>query len=212
VHFWTAKEKLDITSLFDGDVNLILMGGRVRSSYHPDFLAMSRRGLEGLLRKLVKQQCPEIQFVCGTVFAIVTSSDKKRVQQIKYRTRDNSGLTEVVMEVNLLVDCTGATSAGQKWLKNAGYPEIPKIVYWPFIHYATTLFPTTKELRDSPWPFGATCRLGAASCTALSIPGPNGPCLIADTLDPDRPDHKHGMYVMRNEGEKCTFCRRGQLL
>jgi hypothetical protein len=182
------------------------MGGRVRSSYHPDFLAMSRRGLEGLLRRLVKQQCSEIQFICGTVFAIVTSSDKKSVQQIKYRTRDNSGLTEVVMDVNFLVDCTGATSAGQRWLKSAGCPEIPKIVYWPFVHYASILFQTTEAFRDSPWPFGATCKARLLSrSTALSVTGPNGPCLIADTIDPDRPDRKHGIFVMRNEGEQCML-------
>ncbi|PAV19108.1 hypothetical protein PNOK_0595200 [Pyrrhoderma noxium] len=81
---------------------------------------LSREALERLLRKLVLGNSPSIRWLAGTAKGLEVSKDNlDRVTGVEVRLPDN---TEKVIPATLVVDCTGSTQAGLKWLKRIGSP------------------------------------------------------------------------------------------
>ncbi|GAV99174.1 hypothetical protein LENED_000613 [Lentinula edodes] len=93
-------------------------------SYHghlPETLVSSRAGLETLLRRLVlgRGNYRNIVQIAGTVIGLSPhSDDPSRIGRVKIR-RTDSQIEE--LDANLVIDCTGVTRAGVKWLSQAGY-------------------------------------------------------------------------------------------
>ncbi|KAK0466735.1 uncharacterized protein EV420DRAFT_1635777 [Desarmillaria tabescens] len=87
----------------------------------PDTLTASRRGLETLLRRLVLGgRHKNIRQVIGTVTGVSRSaSNPEYLDRVTIRT------TAGAQEINaaLVIDCTGAASAGMKWLRREGYGQ-----------------------------------------------------------------------------------------
>ncbi|PBK99980.1 hypothetical protein ARMGADRAFT_525668 [Armillaria gallica] len=87
----------------------------------PDSLTASRRGFETLLRRLVLGGCHKnIRQVIGTVTGVSRSaSSPEYIDRVTIRT--TAGAREI--NAALVVDCTGAASAGVKWLRREGYGQ-----------------------------------------------------------------------------------------
>ncbi|PBK68974.1 hypothetical protein ARMSODRAFT_1038412 [Armillaria solidipes] len=87
----------------------------------PDSMTASRRGFETLLRRLVLGGGHKnIRQVIGTVTGISRSaSNPEYLDRVTIRT--TAGTREI--DAALVVDCTGAASAGMKWLRREGYGQ-----------------------------------------------------------------------------------------
>ncbi|KAK0188415.1 hypothetical protein F5146DRAFT_1139933 [Armillaria mellea] len=87
----------------------------------PDTMTASRRGFETLLRRLVLGgRHKNIRQVIGTVTGVSRSTfNPEYIDRVTIRT------TAGAQEINaaLVVDCTGAASAGMKWLRREGYGQ-----------------------------------------------------------------------------------------
>ncbi|KAK0442351.1 hypothetical protein EV421DRAFT_1710715 [Armillaria borealis] len=122
----------------------------------PDTMTGSRRGFETLLRRLVLGgRHKNIRQLIGTVTGVSRSaSNPEYLDRVTIRT------TAGAQEINaaLVVDCTGAASAGMKWLRREGYGQsetypsgkLPfdelKIAYDQKIVYSTVKFRVPPEL------------------------------------------------------------------
>ncbi|KAG6864006.1 hypothetical protein C0991_001153, partial [Blastosporella zonata] len=87
----------------------------------------SRRGVETLLRRLVLGEglYSNIEQITGLVTGILSDpADTSRVSKVSVRSQSGS---VVDMVATLVVDCTGPSQLGLKWLKTAGYgiPTVP---------------------------------------------------------------------------------------
>ncbi|KAJ3862336.1 hypothetical protein EV359DRAFT_65719 [Lentinula novae-zelandiae] len=88
----------------------------------PKTIYSGRAGLETLLRRLVlgRGSYPNITQIAGTVVGVLPHSegDASHVSGVKIRRPD---LTIEELDASLVVDCTGPTRAGIKWLSQSGY-------------------------------------------------------------------------------------------
>jgi hypothetical protein len=120
-------------------------------------LVCSRAAYEPMLRNLIKASCPNVAFRSGTVTGFDAAGPA--IRSVSYRVK--SGET-IALDAALLVDATGPSTAGQKWLKRSGFEPPRKHFYtrkcprtrncWTHsfaasITYLTTTFPTNEELR-----------------------------------------------------------------
>ncbi|KAK0501776.1 hypothetical protein EDD18DRAFT_1144312 [Armillaria luteobubalina] len=93
----------------------------------PVTMTASRRGFETLLRRLVLSgRHKNIRQVIGTVTGVSRStSNPEYLDRVIIRT--TAGSREI--DAAFVVDCTGAASAGMKWLRREGYGQ-SETVYW----------------------------------------------------------------------------------
>ncbi|KAJ4483520.1 hypothetical protein J3R30DRAFT_3835781 [Lentinula aciculospora] len=87
----------------------------------PKTFCCSRAGLETLLRRLVlgRGSYPNITQIAGTVIGILPqSNDFSRLSRVKIRKAD---MQMEELNASLVIDCTGVTRAGMKWLSQTGY-------------------------------------------------------------------------------------------
>ncbi|EJD02944.1 uncharacterized protein FOMMEDRAFT_134111 [Fomitiporia mediterranea MF3/22] len=81
-------------------------------------LYLSRESFERLLRRLVVRCSPRIRWMVGTAKSVDTvQGDTNTLSSVTVRLPDNS---EQTIPAALVVDCTGTTQAGLKWLKRIG--------------------------------------------------------------------------------------------
>ncbi|KAJ4483585.1 hypothetical protein J3R30DRAFT_3698455 [Lentinula aciculospora] len=131
----------------------------------PKTLLCSRAGFETLLRRLVlgRQTFPNIVQIAGTVIGVSSQSDDlSRISRVKIRKAD---LQIEELDASLVVDCTGVTRAGVKWLSQSGYGttkahvegKLPlqdaKISFDQKLHYSTltcSVTPATLEKISMP--------------------------------------------------------------
>lgn len=95
---------------------------------------MGRETFETTLRKLVKQDCPNVQTIHATATGMLMSSTGGNVQEIEYR--QPSGSTNS-MPCSLLVDASGPAQVGLKWLRKLGYAMPDESDYTPYLRYTT---------------------------------------------------------------------------
>ncbi|KAJ3824189.1 hypothetical protein EV361DRAFT_952785 [Lentinula raphanica] len=115
----------------------------------PKTLRCTRGSLETLLRRLVlgRSNYPNIQQMVGTVIGVSSrSGDPSCISHVKVRKPD-MGIEE--LDASLVVDCTGMTRAGVKWLSQAGY--------------GTKTHP--KSLQDARLSFNQKLQYSALECT-----------------------------------------------
>ncbi|KAF9493494.1 hypothetical protein BDN71DRAFT_1394896 [Pleurotus eryngii] len=122
-----------------------------------------------LYRLLISSSSKCIQMIQGTVTGLVPSSDMSDIQSVNVRTTE--GEEKAVKDVALVIDCTGSTQAGIKWLKSAGFISSPestpddigrtgtngdlRISYDHKLRYVTVTFDNIGDLvQDLPIPGG----------------------------------------------------------
>ncbi|KIY53733.1 hypothetical protein FISHEDRAFT_54977 [Fistulina hepatica ATCC 64428] len=126
----------------------------------------SRQGLETLVRRLVlgSGKYPRIELRIGTVTGIVPDP-KNRTRLSHVVMRGDAGMEELAAD--LIVDCTGVSRSGLKWLERAGYgyggkyskTRLPldqlRVSFDHKLYYCTVIFDlTAEELAALPVPGG----------------------------------------------------------
>jgi hypothetical protein len=111
--------------------NYLLGGGFIQSLAHklPTTLVMSRFGYEPLLRKLVRDNTDNVEWINASVTGLEVSADKQRVTSVSYRVKDSQETKRVAAD--FVVDATGPACAGVGWLKQNGIAQPKKIFYNP---------------------------------------------------------------------------------
>ncbi|KAJ6530308.1 hypothetical protein B0H19DRAFT_1273959 [Mycena capillaripes] len=113
----------------------------------PDILMMRRSVLQKALHGLQMQHPTSLRMnvVPGIVTGVLASS-RTSIDTVAVRQLD--GTQVFLNDVALVVDCTGATQAGSKWLKSAGFklPDNIRSRYHSNIRYVTVCFTVAPEL------------------------------------------------------------------
>ncbi|KAG8928424.1 hypothetical protein FRC02_006917 [Tulasnella sp. 418] len=127
-----------------------------RSPKDPHTLYTSREVFEVLLQRLVRKACPNVRFMAGTVTGVDRSSDASSIREVHVRPSNGSPMS--LKNPSLIIDSTGSSQAGFKWLKKCGYdlPDDYRIHYNPRIRYLTFQFTVPPHLRSvvlpqRPW-------------------------------------------------------------
>ncbi|KAF9021118.1 hypothetical protein BDZ89DRAFT_1138208 [Hymenopellis radicata] len=124
-NFGDACHESDI-SIAPGDYSVNFWGTFYKVPYAqylgnlPKTFYASRKALETLIRRLAlnPKSFPNIQQMVGTVVGVTTDPAKPGyLRQVSVRTQD--GIFDI--DAALVVDCTGPTQAGLKWLQRAGF-------------------------------------------------------------------------------------------
>ncbi|KAF8479823.1 hypothetical protein JB92DRAFT_3102191 [Gautieria morchelliformis] len=85
----------------------------------PTITTLTRAGLETLLRRLVLATCPNVQYVPGTVIALVRSeSSADAIDSVRVRSREGE---ESNIPATLVIDCTGPARGGFRWLQDPSF-------------------------------------------------------------------------------------------
>ena len=98
----------------------------------PHTFNLSRVLFEPLLRRLVKERYPNIQFLRGTVTGIVLDTDKRKVTAVEYTAENGKRIN---IRCALFVDCAGVARVGVKWLQKAGLPPPEVFTYDARLRY-----------------------------------------------------------------------------
>ncbi|KIJ68613.1 hypothetical protein HYDPIDRAFT_81894 [Hydnomerulius pinastri MD-312] len=141
--------------------NFFLRGAPALFPYHlGDKLAKTlfsgRQGLETLLRRLLLRDAsyPNVRWVAGAVTGVNPDpEDTSRLGNVMVQTKEGA----ITIKSALVVDCTGASQAGLKWLQRAGYGparsdktdnnlEQLSVSYNPGILYSSCIFKLTPDL------------------------------------------------------------------
>ncbi|KIY62532.1 hypothetical protein CYLTODRAFT_458908 [Cylindrobasidium torrendii FP15055 ss-10] len=113
----------------------------------PATLWAGRRGFETLLRHLTldKTAYPNIEQIVGTVTGLTTDPAHPLVLTgVSYRDAEGGNHE---MDVALVVDCSGPSQGGVKWLKRLGLArDLKKRSYDPKMQYITFEFAPSREL------------------------------------------------------------------
>ncbi|KAL4260075.1 FAD-binding domain-containing protein [Pleurotus pulmonarius] len=141
--------------------------GFEKTSGLPDTMLIRRPIFEAVLYRLLFSSSSDcIQTIQGTVTGLIPSSDMTDIRSVNVRT--TGGEEKVLKDVGLVIDCTGSTQAGIKWLKSAGFisstPDNKgrtgansdlRISYDHKLRYVTMTFDNLGDLvRDLPIPGG----------------------------------------------------------
>ncbi|KAI8823657.1 uncharacterized protein EV422DRAFT_364643 [Fimicolochytrium jonesii] len=115
-----------------------------------DSVLASRTAYEAIVRaKLLECDPKRLNFKTAvTVQNLVIENG--RVQGVTCYSKDDQGT--FTLNADLVVDATGRSSKGRRWLKDAGYPEIPEESYDPHIQYVNAIY----EMAGPLPPFVAT--------------------------------------------------------
>ncbi|TFL02255.1 hypothetical protein BDV98DRAFT_566970 [Pterulicium gracile] len=115
---------------------------------YPDTLTIRRKTLEPLLHRLLVDDSPQckdrLQVVEGMVRGIEGNADKTGVRGVYGKT--NEGEEFRFDDVDLVIDCAGATQNGLKWLEGAGFPVPERVAHNPNLRYMTVTFTVSEEL------------------------------------------------------------------
>ncbi|KLO08764.1 hypothetical protein SCHPADRAFT_931591 [Schizopora paradoxa] len=112
--------------IVEAELNCYTWAGRVfRSSKHwypegeaPQIFSCSRDAYERLLRCLVMKSSSRIRQVTGTVTGVKPfADDHSKIEKVVVSKSDSDGTKLLEIPAALVVDCTGATQAGFKWIK-----------------------------------------------------------------------------------------------
>lgn len=129
--------------------NSTYLGGKGLPRHHnlpkqdlPDTLWISRANFEPFLRREISAASPSITTINGIVTSLA-SANPGRVDRVLYTTKGEKGIQE--MDAALVVDCTGHSQSGVKWLEHLGYGRIPQESYDPAIRSVTVWFHLTPE-------------------------------------------------------------------
>ncbi|KAJ7139383.1 hypothetical protein C8R44DRAFT_975206 [Mycena epipterygia] len=100
----------------------------------------------GRLPDTLHPTASNITVLAGTVRGLQASADMNSIQSVIVRRLDGNQTS--LHDVALVVDCTGTTQAGFKWLKSTGFPlpENLRCSYNGNLHYATLCFAVPLEL------------------------------------------------------------------
>ncbi|KAK6977447.1 hypothetical protein R3P38DRAFT_3295319 [Favolaschia claudopus] len=114
----------------------------------PDTIVTRRSTAQKVLSTLLRQHptAERVTLLPGTVRSIQPSSDMSSIQSVTVRKLD--GTQEILNDVALVADCTGAIQGGVKWLNSAGYalPEDIRRTYNGNLRYVTICFFVPPEL------------------------------------------------------------------
>ncbi|KAJ7924324.1 hypothetical protein B0H13DRAFT_2315469 [Mycena leptocephala] len=141
--------------LAPADTQFHYSGIRLRTPYSdypaghfPDTVVIRRSTAQKLLYTLLMQHptAANITVLAGTVRGLEASDDMSSIKSVVVRKPDGTNMH--LNDVALVVDCTGATQAGLKWLKSAGFslPENLRSSYNGNLRYATLCFTVSPEL------------------------------------------------------------------
>ncbi|PVF92500.1 hypothetical protein CPB86DRAFT_841373 [Serendipita vermifera] len=108
----------------------------------PNTIWMTRANLEIYLRRHLLEGCSNVKVVNGVVTGLHEGA-KGMIDKVTYTAKDGKNSTE--LDAALVVDCTGQSKAGIKWLKSLGYATIPEVSYDPLQRYITVWFQLTDE-------------------------------------------------------------------
>ncbi|EJD45017.1 hypothetical protein AURDEDRAFT_184878 [Auricularia subglabra TFB-10046 SS5] len=124
------------------------------ADYDHQIIYSSRRTFETLLRRLVKEACPSVEFVHGTVTAFNLDEKDSAIRSVSVR--DPSGaVTE--LQSALVVDCTGNTQAGLKLLSRVvTLPPRIRQEYNPKMFYASLELPMPPNFNEDIKKVGMT--------------------------------------------------------
>ncbi|KAF8236757.1 hypothetical protein L208DRAFT_1390284 [Tricholoma matsutake] len=133
----------------------------------PKTMFASRHGIETVLRKCVmgKNDYPNIEQIVGTVTGVKCSPrDPTLLEEVTVHTKKG----DMTLPATLVVDCTGTSRAGLKWLQRAGFDlndsnsasgnqglDQLKLVYDQKVHYTTLEFYMTPDIVER---LPAACR------------------------------------------------------
>ncbi|KAI5117976.1 hypothetical protein M0805_004909 [Coniferiporia weirii] len=110
----------------DADFNIHFSGGQImqppkdgqRTDDRLQNFFLSRDAYERLLRRLVMESSSRIRWLAGTVSGVNTpEEDTRSLSSVVIRLPDGS---ERTVPAAMVIDCTGTTQAGLKWLKRLG--------------------------------------------------------------------------------------------
>ncbi|KAJ7103072.1 hypothetical protein B0H15DRAFT_767331 [Mycena belliarum] len=118
------------------------------SGSFPETLIVRRSTAQKVLSRLLIQHSTfaNITIIPGTVRGFEATSDATSIQSVTVRKLD--GTEMVLNDVALVAECTGATQAGLKWLRKAGFslPENIRCSYNANLRYTTLNFTVPAEL------------------------------------------------------------------
>jgi hypothetical protein len=80
------------------------------------WLAMTRPGFEPMMRKMVIDTVKNVEFINGTVTGLQVGSDRSTITGAIIRHKDAEKGEETI-NVKLVADCTGPSTAALKWLR-----------------------------------------------------------------------------------------------
>ncbi|KAJ7051157.1 hypothetical protein C8F01DRAFT_1263183 [Mycena amicta] len=111
----------------------------------PDTLLLRRPSLQKALYTLLRSR-ENVTVVAGTIRGMHPTKDKSAIESLTIRKHD--GTLDTLNDVALVLDCTGKSQAGFKWLKSAGYdiPDKIKCSYDPNLRYMTCSFAVSPEV------------------------------------------------------------------
>ncbi|GJJ12696.1 hypothetical protein Clacol_006940 [Clathrus columnatus] len=75
----------------------------------------ARPGFETLLRRLIMHSCENVRYLAGTALGLEQASGSDQVTGVHIRTAEGKRVT---LSAALVIDCTGASSSGLRWLKD----------------------------------------------------------------------------------------------
>ncbi|KAH8110545.1 hypothetical protein DFH11DRAFT_1620404 [Phellopilus nigrolimitatus] len=108
------------------DFNIHLAGGRIIRNPTDDYpdgdcprdFFFSREAFERLLRRLVIESSPRIRWMVGTAANVRTvKDDQMTLSSVVVRMSDH---TEKTIPAAMVIDCTGGSQGGLKWLRRVG--------------------------------------------------------------------------------------------
>ncbi|KZS94231.1 hypothetical protein SISNIDRAFT_549413 [Sistotremastrum niveocremeum HHB9708] len=187
-NFDAEARKIDPDAIASSDIKLYVGGRHLKAPhgfYKGDFpmhFSVNRHTYETLLRKLVKRDCDNIEYVTGTVVGIntITSSTRDRVESAIIRSKDG---VETIEPTLLVVDCTGPASAALKWVSTPAKPlQVPRDTYDPKMFY------TTCEFKVDP-----------AAMAKVPIPGGYANSRVILVYTPDPRIARNTLYIFRRE-------------
>ncbi|KAJ7785634.1 hypothetical protein B0H16DRAFT_1400210 [Mycena metata] len=151
----------------------------------PDTMLIRRPGAQRAVQKLLMQHptATNITFISGTVRGFDPSGDMSSVQSVLIRKTDGTQVS--LNDVALVVDCTGPTQSGIKWLRSAGFtlPENLRRSYNCNLRYTTISFTVTPELEARlPIPTSSQDKM----ITYVYVVHPKFGCLLVGLLKPEK--------------------------
>ncbi|GAV99173.1 hypothetical protein LENED_000612 [Lentinula edodes] len=169
----------------------------------PKTIYSGRAGLETLLRRLVlgRGSYPNITQIAGTVVGVLPHSegDASHVSGVKIRRPD---LTIEELDASLVVDCTGPTRAGIKWLSQSGYGTTNANTDSSKVALQNAKISFDQKLQYST----LTCKVTPETLAKLPIPPDQTPETVTFTLLEDGVENgRRVIALIRGDGNEISL-------